>query len=207
MRLTDDRVAGDVPVERNSDAARRAMIDSQLRTSGVSEPWVLAAMARVAREEFVPPQARGAAYIDRAIPLGQGRFLAAPLVHARMLAEAAPSAEDKALLVGDGAGYLAALLRPLVGSLAAVSPADAAQAKRRKGEYSLIVIDGAIEQLPPGLAAQLAEGGRLVTGLVERGVTRLAAGRKAAGDVALLPLAEIGIPVLAELAAPKLWKF
>ena len=51
------------------------------------------------------------------------------------------------------------------------------------------------------------ENGRVVTGLAERGVTRLAAGRKVAGDVALLPLAEIGMPVLAEFAAPKGWSF
>ena len=72
---------------------------------------------------------------------------------------------------------------------------------------SLILVDGAIEQLPAGLAGRLGEGGRIVTGLVERGVTRLAVGRKVAGEVALLPLAEIGIPVLAEFAAPRRWSF
>ena len=69
------------------------------------------------------------------------------------------------------------------------------------------VIDGAIETLPAALVTRLADGGRLVTGLIERGVTRLATGRKAAGEVALLPLAEIGIPVLPEFAAPKRWSF
>ena len=188
-----------------SDAARRAMIDSQLRTSGVNEPWVLAAMARVPREDFVPEGARAAAYIDRAVPLGNGRFLAAPLVQGMMLSEARPAAEDKALLIGDGQGYLAALLGPLVGSLSAVDPAEAAN--KRGDSYTLIIIDGAIEELPRALSAQLAEGGRIVTGLVLRGVTRLATGRKAAGEVALLPLAEIGIPVLPEFAAPKRWSF
>jgi len=167
---------------------------------------VLAAMAGVPRENFVPEAMRAAAYIDRAVPLGNGRFLAAPLVHGMMLAEAEPTAEDKALLVGDGEGYLAALLGPLVGKLDCVDPAEAS-AKRRKGPYSLIVIDGAIEELPAALAAQLADGGRLVTGLVERGVTRLATGRKAAGEVTLQPLADLGIPVLPELAAPKRWSF
>jgi protein-L-isoaspartate(D-aspartate) O-methyltransferase len=189
-----------------SDAARRAMIDSQLRTSGVNEPWVLAAMTRIPREDFVPEGARAAAYIDRAVPLGNGRFLAAPLVQGMMLSEARPTTEDKALLVGDGKGYLAALLGPLVGSLDAVDPAEAS-VKKRSGPYSLIVIDGAIEELPGALATQLAEGGRIVTGLVLRGVTRLAAGRKAAGEIALLPLAEIGIPALPEFAAPKRWSF
>ena len=200
MTLTEN------PPAATSDAARRAMIDSQLRTSGVNEPWVLTAMARVAREDFVPDDVKAAAYIDRAVPLGEGRFLAAPVVHGMMLTEAHPTAEDKALLVGDAKGYLAALLGPLVGSLNAVDPADAAK-RSTKGPYSLIVVDGAIEDLPAALGAQLAEGGRIVTGLVLRGVTRLAAGRKAAGDVALLPLAELGIPVLPEFAAPKRWSF
>lgn len=199
MTITENRPAA-------SEAARRAMIDSQLRTSGVNEPWVLAAMNRVPREDFVPEGARAAAYTDRAVPLGNGRFLAAPLVHGRMLAEATPTAADKALLVGDGNGYLAALLRPLVGALDAIDPA-ALKAQAGHGTYSLIVIDGAIEQLPDALAAQLAEGGRIVTGLVERGVTRLATGTRAAGEVALLPLAELGIPVLPEFAAPKRWTF
>lgn len=192
------------------DAPRRAMIDSQLRTSGVNEPWVLAAMASLPREDFVPEAARAAAYIDRAVPLGEGRYLAAPLVHGRMLAEAAPTLEDKVLLVGDGKGYLAALLAGLCGSLDAVAPADAAK-KAKAGAYSLILVDGAAEQLPPALTARLADDGRLVTGLVERGVTRLAVGRKApgagGGEVALLPLAEIGIPVLPEFAAPRRWSF
>lgn len=187
-----------------STAARRAMIDSQLRTSGVNEPWVLAAMASIAREDFVPEAARAAAYVDRAVPLGAGRYLAAPLVHGRMLAEAAPTAEDRALLVADASGYLAALLRPLVGSLDAV---EAEQLGSLGTGYSLVVIDGAVEELPAAIADALAECGRIVTGVVERGVTRLAAGRKVAGQVALLPLAEIGIPPLPEFAAPKRWSF
>lgn len=201
MTLIDER-----PSAVQGDAARRAMIDSQLRTSGVNEPWVLAAFARVAREDYVPEAARGAAYIDRAIALGDGRWLAAPLVHAQMLAQAAPTAADNVLLVGDGAGYLAALVRPLAGSIEAIEPAQAA-AKGGKGNYSLILIDGAAEQVPEGLAGRLAEGGRMVTGLVERGVTRVAIGRKAGAEIAFLPLAEIGIPVLSEFAAPRRWSF
>lgn len=189
-----------------SQAARRAMIDSQLRTSGVNEPWVLAAMASLPRENFVPEGARAAAYIDRAVPLGDGRYLAAPLFHGRLLAEAAPVDADSALLVGDAEGYLAALLRPLVGSLDVVAPADAAKA-RDAGPYSLIVIDGAAEELPMALAGQLADDGRVVTGLVERGVTRLATGCKSGEAIALQPLAEMGIPILPEFAAPRRWSF
>ncbi len=187
-------------------AARRAMIDSQLRPSGVNDPAVLDAFARIAREEFVPAAARGHAYIDRAIPLGNGGALAAPLFHGRMLTEAAPVADDRVLVVSGGSGYLAALAELLSGSVTVITAADAAAGKA-KGRFSLILVDGAIEQLPDSLSARLEDAGRLVTGLVERRVTRLAIGRKAAGAVALLPLAEMGIPVLAEFAAPKRWSF
>lgn len=187
-------------------AARRAMIDSQLRPSGVNDPAVLDAFARIAREEFVPAAARGHAYIDRAIPLDDGHALAAPLFHGRMLTEAAPIADDRVLVVTGGSGYLAALAELLIGSVTVITAADAAAGKA-KGRFSLILVDGAIEQLPDNLSARLEDAGRLVTGLVERGVTRLAIGRKAAGAVALLPLAEMGIPVLAEFAAPKRWSF
>ncbi|WP_374285217.1 protein-L-isoaspartate O-methyltransferase [Novosphingobium sp.] len=188
-------------------AARRAMIDSQLRVSGVNAEWVLAAMDRVPREDHVPAAARAHAYIDRAIPLDDGHALPAPLVHGQLLSEADPKAADKALLVSCGSTYLEALLRPQVGTLDVVSAAAAAAQTKGMGQHSLIVIDGAIEQLPAGLAAELAEGGRIVTGLVDRGVTRLASGRKIGGEVALLPLTDIGIPVLPEFAAPKGWSF
>ncbi|HTK72731.1 MAG TPA: protein-L-isoaspartate O-methyltransferase [Croceibacterium sp.] len=188
-------------------AARKAMIDSQLRTSGVNAEYVLARMGAVARENFVPENARGIAYIDRAIALGNGRYLAAPVVQGLMLQEARPAESDKALLVDGGSGYMAELLRPLTGSLEVLSPLDAVAPSRKRGDFTLLVIDGAIEQLPDALVQRLAEGSRVVTGLVRNGLTRLAVGRKAAGEVSLLALAEIGIPALPEFAAKKQWSF
>jgi protein-L-isoaspartate(D-aspartate) O-methyltransferase len=187
--------------------ARKAMLDSQLRTSGVNAGYVLARMGELPREDFVPAGARGVAYMDRAIALGGGRYLAAPLVQGLMLQEARPTPADKALLIDGGSGYLAALLRPLVGSLEVIAPADAVAATRKRGDFTLLMIDGAIERFPDNLAQRLADEGRVICGLLKNGLTRLAAGRKAAGEVALLPLAEIGIPVLAEFAAPKEWSF
>jgi protein-L-isoaspartate(D-aspartate) O-methyltransferase len=200
-------IVEDRPQAGGQAAARKAMIDSQLRTSGINAQFVLSRMGAVAREDFVPENARGIAYIDRAIALGNGRFLAAPVVQGLMLQEARPNETDKTLLVDGGSGYLAELLRPLVGSLEAISPADAVAASRKRGDFTLLMIDGAIEQLPDGLVQRLAEGARVVTGVLRNGLTRLATGRKAAGEVALLPLAEIGIPVLPEFAAKKGWSF
>lgn len=193
--------------EYEMSAARKAMIDSQLRTSGVNEEFVLARMAAVPREDFVPAAARPIAYMDRAVPLGEGRFLAAPLFHGKMLAHAQPSAQDKVLVVEGGSSYLAELVRPLVAACDTVSADDAATGKGKRKTYSLILVDGAVEQFPEPLEKRLDEGGRVVCGLVVRGVTRLASGRKIAGALALQPLAEIGIPVLHQLDKPRQWSF
>lgn len=186
--------------------ARRAMIDSQLRTSGVNEPWVLARMNAVPREDFVPAEARPVAYIDRAVPLGGSAMLAAPLFHARLLAEAKPVQSDRVLVVDGGSGYLPALIEGLAGSVTVVTPDDAMKGGK-KGDYTLLLIDGAVEQLPEGIAKRLSEDARVVTGLIDNGVTRLAIGRKSGGTIALLPLAELGIPQLAAFDKPKAWSF
>ena len=186
-------------------AARRAMIDSQLRVSGINQDWLLAAMARVPREDYVPVQARGHAYIDRAIPLDATHALPAPLVQAMLLAEAKPQSDDKVLVVSQS-GYLSALVEPMVQSVETIDAA-AALAVQSMPVYKLLLIDGAVEALPAGLAGALIDGGRVVTGLVLRGVTRLAVGTKQDGKVEFSPLAEVGIPVLGEFAAPQVWSF
>lgn len=188
-------------------AARQAMIDSQLRTSGVTEVNTIARMRAVAREDFVPAAARDFAYMDRAVPLGDGRFLAAPLVNGTMVQEAAPQPHETAILVDGGSGYLAEILRPLVASLKVLTPAEALAAPRGQAKADLIVIDGAIEQMPDSLAKRLADDGRVVTGLVENGITSIARGRKAGGQVVFLKLGEMGVPRLPEFDKPKGWSF
>lgn len=220
MVIEQQAAAGSVA----SAVARRAMIDSQLRVSGVNDPAVLAAMNTVAREDFVPAERRAVAYADRAIPLGNGRVLAPALSHGQMLTEAAPSPEDNVLLIGGGTGYLAAIVASLVGSLTVVEsdPALADAAPVKPGEwivgsltdgaakaapYSLILIDGAVEQVPAQLVGQLGDEGRIVTGLIDNGVCRLAIGRKVGDSLALLPVAEIDFAALGEFAAPRKWSF
>jgi protein-L-isoaspartate(D-aspartate) O-methyltransferase len=196
------------PAAGTSDIARRAMIDSQLRTSGVNEEFALARMLAVPREDFLPADKAALAYIDRSVSLADGAHLAAPLFYGKLLVEAAPTPHDRVLVVEGGTGYLATLLRPLVAHLAKMSAADAiAGVVAGGGPFSLIVIDGAIEQLPDALAAQLAESGRIVSGLLLRQVTRLAAGRKIDGRVALRAVEDMGIPVLHAFDAPKGWSF
>lgn len=163
------------------DNMRRAMVDSQLRTSGVTDAWVLAAMGNTQRENFVPEGLREVAYMDRSITLAGGKVLNPPVATALMLQAAEVSAEDQVLLIGAADGYAANLLRQRA---AKVTAAEGANEVTQNG-YSLIFIDGAIEDLPDGLVAASKEGGRVVTGLAERGVTSLAHGIVHGGKVAL----------------------
>ncbi len=191
------------------------MIDSQLRTNGVTAPWVLQAMGRIAREAFLPADRQAAAYHDRSIELGNGRMLNPPLATAQLLQAAQVAADDKVLLIGCGTGYMAALLSGHVGHLVAVeSDASLAAAARSnvaglelvenalaegaagQAPYDAIIIDGAIEHLPAAIEAQLAEGGRIVTGLVEGPVRRLAMGSKHGGHVALRIFADLEVAPL-----------
>lgn len=185
-----------------SEAARRAMIDSQLRVSGVNDPAVLAAFAAVPREDHVPDAARAIAYIDRAVPLGQGAVLAPALTHGQMLIAADVTPADHVLVIGRPGTYLAALVAALGAKVTLAAPDGA-----WSGTYSLVLIDGAIEQLPQSVIAVLADQGRVVTGLIQRGVARLATGRRVLGDVVLTNLAEADFAPLPEFAAPARWSF
>lgn len=195
-----------IATETRFEDARRAMIDSQLRTSGINEPFVLARMGAVPREDFVPEGQRAAAYADRAVRLPGGGALPAPVFHGLLLAEARPANTDHVLAVDGGSGYLPALLEPMVRALAVVSPEEAA-AGRIGSNPALVLIDGAVEHLPDALVRKLADGTRIVTGLVERGVTRLAVGRKTGGALGLVALAETGVPRLAAFDREAGWSF
>lgn len=189
------------------DDARRAMIDSQLRTSGVNEPFVLARMSVVPREDFLPEALRAAAYADRALALPGGGVLPAPLFHGLLLSEARPFASDKVIVVDGGTGYLPALLEPIVAAMEVVSAEDAASGRVATRDASLLMIDGAIEHLPEALAKRLPDGVRIATGLIERGITRLAVGRKVGGIPALVALAETGAPRLIPFDRTPGWSF
>ncbi|MFY8196464.1 MAG: protein-L-isoaspartate O-methyltransferase family protein, partial [Novosphingobium sp.] len=141
----------------------------------------------------MPAARRAVAYIDRAVPLGDGRALSPALTYGQMLEAAQTTREDKVLVISPN-GYLAALAAQLSGSVArADSLADA-----KGGTFSLILVDGAAEVLPDSLASLLTDEGRIVTGLSDRGVTRLAIGRAVQGKVVATPLAEADFAILAE---------
>jgi protein-L-isoaspartate(D-aspartate) O-methyltransferase len=214
--------------EQNYEQMRRAMVTSQLRTTGVNDPRVLAAMGEVPRERFVPAERRGIAYAETLVPLGNGRFLNAPMALGKLLVEAAPQAGERALVVGAATGYAAAVLARLVGSVVAVEedPQLAASAKaalkdssvklvegplakghKRTAPYDVILIDGAVETIPDALVDQLADGGRLVASIVEEGVQRLAIGRRAGEGFGTVTFADVASAPLPGFERPRNFTF
>ena len=205
-------------------AARRAMIESQLRPEGVTDAGVLAAMGEVARETFVPEQVRPLAYADRSLALGGGRFVAAPAVLGKLLTELAPVAGERALVVGGGTGYSAAVLSAMGCDVRLLeSAADCAGRARELGvkvvegpleaghsaaaPYDLILIDGAVEYLPDPIIQQLSDGGRLGAALADRGVTRLIVGHKVGEAFGYLSIADAGVAALPGFTRPRPFTF
>lgn len=187
-----------------SEEMRRNMVDSQLRTSGVNTPWILAAMLTTPRENFVPG-VNSTVYMDRSITLDDGRMLNPPVATGQMLQLADVRSDDHVLLIGDATGYVAALLANRVASLV-IAETDIAGAPD-KGPYSLILIDGAVEMLPDAITQQLSDGGRIVTGVVDGAVTRLAMGVKHGSHLALRPAADMEIAALPGFARAKEFVF
>jgi len=204
---------------------RTAMVSSQLRPTAVSDNRVVAAMAVVERERFLPPAVAGMAYRDTLIPLGHGRFQNIPMATGRLLTNAELIREDRVLLIGAAGGYTAAVLaamgmqvvaveeHPALAELARTALADTVgvtvvEAPLTAGApdhapFDVLVIDGAVEQVPLALAEQLRPEGRIVTGLFDRGVTRLAAGRRTAAGAGVLPFADAECAVLPGFSTPQ----
>jgi protein-L-isoaspartate(D-aspartate) O-methyltransferase len=170
---------------------RRNMVESQLRTTKVTDPALLEAMASVPRERFVPKAQRGIAYVDEDLAIGRGRFLLEPMVFARLLQAAEIGRDDVVLDVGSATGYSAAVIARLASTVVALEsePAFVAEAGPllaglgavnavvmsgpleqgwpRQAPYNVIVVEGAVDELPESLLGQLDEGGRLVAVLRE----------------------------------------
>jgi protein-L-isoaspartate(D-aspartate) O-methyltransferase len=168
------------------ESARANMIERQLQPNKITDERLIDSFATIRREVFVPERLRAIAYSDNDLPLGNGRYLMAPMVAARLLQAAGIARTDNALVVGAGVGYEAALLAMLCRSVVALeSDAELARqgraalvehriatvnfvedaqapASRARPAYEVIFFCGAVAEIPSELAAQLAEGGRLV---------------------------------------------
>src|SRR5438874_12133476 len=93
------------------------MVQRQLRERDIEDERVLAAMERVPREQFVPPEVRDRAYDDAALPIGEGQTISQPYMVARICVELDVHPSDRVLDVGTGSGYQAAVLAELAGEV------------------------------------------------------------------------------------------
>ncbi|HLY66027.1 MAG TPA: protein-L-isoaspartate O-methyltransferase [Chloroflexota bacterium] len=178
------------------ELARRNMVESQIRTNKVTNAELLKALEVLPRERFLPPEWTHAAYVDENLPLAPGRYLMEPMVFARLVQLADPKVTDRALVVGSGSGYGAAVLANLVRSVVALESDSGLAARGReqfarlridgatqvdgpltegwvlKAPFEIILVEGAAEVLPGTLFEQLADGGRLVAVIETDGIGR-----------------------------------
>jgi protein-L-isoaspartate(D-aspartate) O-methyltransferase len=165
-------------------AARRHMVDGQVRTTNVTDLRIISAMLEVPRERFVPPASVSLAYLDLDVPVGESRRLLKPMVQAKLIQAAELQATDRVLDVGCATGYSAALLGRIasqvvaleqdaglakaaataLASVANVSPVSGplAEGWPQGGPYDVVVLEGATDIVPHALCQQLKDGGRLV---------------------------------------------
>ena len=165
-------------------AARRYMVDGQIRTTDVTDLRVISAMLEVPRERFMPSVSTALAYLDLDVPIGGGRRLLRPMVLAKLIQAAELEPTDRVLDVGCATGYTAAVLSRIAGRVIALEQ-DAGLAKAASDSlasqpnvdvvsgalaagwpqgapYDVVVIEGATEVVPQALCHQIKNGGRLV---------------------------------------------
>src|ERR671918_2793875 len=206
---------------------RGRMVERQLRRRDIRDDRVLAAMARVPREFFVPPELRDRAYEDAALPIGAGQTISQPYMVAAICQALALRGDERVLDVGTGSGYQAAVLAELAdevhtiervpelaeearAALAAagydkvdVHVGDGSLGVPERAPYDGIAVAAAAPTVPPALYEQLAEGGRLVVPRGGRGGQELVlVERSPAGPVERRSVSCRFVPLLGEEGFP-----
>lgn len=217
---------GETPVD--FAAARTNMVDCQLRTNKVRDARLIQAFETVPRERFVPETQRSIAYVDEDLRIAAGRYLIEPMVLARLLQAADIAPDDLVLEIGGGCGYGAAILAQLGATvvslesdqdlsaaaaaahtelgidnvLTVVGPLDRGYDKQ--APYNVIVINGAVGEIPEAITDQLAEGGRLVTVVRgDSGPGQAVLVERHGANVSRRTLFDAATPVLPEFERPR----
>ena len=162
------------------------MVEQQLKPRGIRDDRVLAAMAKVPREEFVPENMRAQSYSDAALPIGHDQTISQPFIVGFMTEQLRPRPTDRVLEIGTGSGYQTAVLAELVKDIytieileplakdasarlarlgysnAHVKVGDGFQGWAEVAPFDAIIVTCAPDKVPPPLAQQLKEGGRMI---------------------------------------------
>ena len=168
------------------EKARNNMVEQQVRPWQVEDARVLALLAKIRREDFVPTAFKSLAFADFAIPLGHGQRMLEPRIQARLIQDASVQGTDIVLEIGSGTGYMTALLAQQAAKVISyeINPDLAEQARRclisakidnvevrtadgalsapADGPFDVIVLGGSVQSVPQALLQQLKIGGRLV---------------------------------------------
>lgn len=174
--------------------ARTSMVNSQLRPNKLLDDRLADALGSLPRERFLPRAQQGIAYVDEDIHLGGGRYMMEPLVLARLIQLAEIGPNDTVLDVGCVTGYAAAVMASMAATVIAIDHEEAmvtsatetlaalditnvavveaplAEGLADQGPYDVILLEGAVHEVPEALLNQLAEGGRLLAVIRDEGV-------------------------------------
>ncbi|MBI4372702.1 MAG: protein-L-isoaspartate(D-aspartate) O-methyltransferase [Candidatus Omnitrophica bacterium] len=188
------------------------MVKRQLEARGITNPHVLSAFRKAAREAFVPKEFKAEAYEDHPLAIGYGQTISQPYIVAFMSQCLDLSKADRVLEVGTGSGYQTAILAELAGEIYSIEiverlhviaklrltelgysnihlkHADASDGWPEEAPFDKIIVTAAASHIPPALTAQLKEGGKIVIPIGDEESQDLVLGRKEKGTLVTKPL-------------------
>lgn len=213
-------------------AARANMVDSQLRTNKVTDQQVIAGFEAIPREAFLPETLRSVAYVDEDLAIGNGRFVMEPMVLARLIQAAAPGDKDIVLEIGAARGYGTAILAQIAATVVGLDSdtdlvatanetlnnmgidnavavnGELTAGYAKQAPYDVILIEGAVGAVPDAIVAQLADGGRLVAVVQDKGgLGRATLLQRTGENVSERRLFDASIPVLPGFERPNEFVF
>lgn len=208
------------------DSARKTMVDTQLRPSGVTDDRLINVMRRVPREEFVPEDMKTVAYSDTEVQLQAGqRAMPSPAVFAKLVQLADIKATDVVLDVGCGTGYSTAVIAELASAVvaiendsslvetantvladldvgnAAIVEADLADGMPSEAPFDVIILEGTVDSVSPKLLDQLKDGGTLVAMVFDRGVPTAEVHLRTGNSVSMRKDFNMAFPALESMRA------